>query len=139
VILADTSGLLAALFPDQRHHAACADVVRRSKDPLVLSPFVLAELDYLILKLAGLEAESLLLEEVTRGAYRLAPFDAVDVGRAREIVERYRELAIGLADASIVVLAERFDVREVLTLDRRHFETLRFSGRRHFRILPLVR
>jgi predicted nucleic acid-binding protein len=136
VILLDTSGLLAALFEDQHHHQVCADALRNAQPPLVLSPFVLAEADYLIQKFGGTAAELLFLEDVGRGAYELQWFQRQDVERAREIIAKYRSLDIGLADASIVVLAERFECRDVLTLDHRHFRALRFLGRRSFRILP---
>ena len=68
-MLIDTGGLLAALFPDQRLHDACAAALLRTDGPRTLSPFVLGELDYLIGKLAGVEAQLALLEEVARGAY----------------------------------------------------------------------
>lgn len=54
-----------------------------------------------------LRAELALLGEISRGAYRLEPFDHNDVAAARDIVSRYDTLGIGLADASIVILAER--------------------------------
>jgi predicted nucleic acid-binding protein len=136
VILLDTSGLLAALFSDQNRHEECARALRESSPPRVVSPFVLAELDYLIAKYAGVPAEVALLEEIERGAYELAVFDEFNVAKAREIVERYSDLNIGLADASIAVLAERYDTRDVLTLDERHFRALRPAPRRRFRILP---
>jgi hypothetical protein len=101
----------------------------------VLSPFVLAELDYLLGKLVGVSATLRLLEEVARGAYLLPPFAAADVARAREVIARHAALAIGLADASLVVLAERFATRDILTLDERHFRSLR-AGRRPFVLLP---
>ena len=75
------------------------------------------------------------LSEVSAGAYRLAHFDAQDVGRAREVLERNGDLGIGLADASIVVLAERQGVRDVLTLDERHFRVLEAGGE-PFRLIP---
>jgi hypothetical protein len=84
----------------------------------------------------GQDAELALLDEVARGAYRLEPFAAADISSAREIVARYGDLEIGLADASIVVLAERHGTRDVLTLDRRHFEALRGPGGRAFQLLP---
>lgn len=137
MILVDTSGLLAALFPDQRGHEACAEALRGSTARL-LSPFVLAELDSLVLKLAGVETERRLLDEVARGAYELETFTASDVARANEIVRRHKALKLGLADASIVVLAERYGVIDILTLDQRHFRSLRV-GRRSFRLLPADR
>lgn len=136
MILLDTSGLLAALFSDQNRHEECARALRDSSPPRVVSPFVLAELDYLIAKYAGVPAEVALLEEIERGAYELAVFDEFNVAKARELVERYSDLNIGLADASIAVLAERYDTRDVLTLDERHFRAIRPSPRRRFRILP---
>ena len=53
------------------------------------------------------------------------------------VLERYASLKIGRADASIVVLAERHGTRDVLTLDERHFRSLRTRERKRFRILPL--
>jgi len=49
-----------------------------------------------------------------------APFDREDLNGAMAIIENYRDLPLGLADASIVVLATRYDTRDVLTLDERH-------------------
>jgi predicted nucleic acid-binding protein len=136
VILLDTSGLLSALDSSQRQHAECVGVLQRAAAPLFLSPFVLAELDYLVSRHVGKEAQAALLSEVARGAYRLEPFDAADVDSARKVIERYSDLRIGLADASLVVLAARHGVRDVLTLDERHFRALRIGRRRRFRILP---
>ena len=136
MILVDTSGLLAALFADQRDHAACARILVEEAGPFVLSPFVLAELDYLVSSLAGVDVELSLLDEVASGAYDLASFGSSDVDEARDVIERYSDLGIGLADASIVVLSHRYDTREILTLDERHFRTLAGAGGSPFRILP---
>ncbi|MSQ72397.1 MAG: PIN domain-containing protein [Betaproteobacteria bacterium] len=137
MILLDTSGLLSAVDASQRYHAQCADALSRASPPLLLSPFVLAELDYLLARNIGASAQSALLDEVVRGAYQLEPFDAADVAAAKRILERYPTLHIGLADASLVVLAERHRARDVLTLDERHFRALRTRDRKKFRILPL--
>jgi predicted nucleic acid-binding protein len=136
VILLDTSGVLAALFPDQREHAACARALLEAEPPRILSPFIIAELDYLILKYGGIDAEITFLEDLETGSYELATFEYHDMSEARRVVERYRDLRIGLADASLVVLAERYDTRDLLTLDERHFRAMRPTTRRSFRILP---
>jgi uncharacterized protein len=136
VILIDTSGLLAAMDASQRLHAPCRTALEAARGPLLLSPFVLAELDYLLMRHVGAQAQAALLDEVARGAYRLEAFGAEDIVRAGDVMRRYGDLQIGLADASIVVLAERHGTNEVLTLDLRHFQALRISGRKRFRILP---
>jgi predicted nucleic acid-binding protein len=97
---------------------------------------VLAELDYLLSQHVGATAQTALLDEVARGAYQLEPFTAADIEAARRVIDRYAELRIGLADASLVILAERRGTRDVLSLDQRHFRVLRIRGRRKFRILP---
>ena len=136
MILLDTSGLLAAIDGSQHHHAEAAAALRQASAPLLLSPFVLAELDYLLATRVGVRAQRAMLDEVARGAYRLETFTGADVGLAAVILRRYPNLEIGLADASIVVLAERYAVWDVLTLDHRHFHALRGPGRRRFRLLP---
>jgi predicted nucleic acid-binding protein len=139
VILLDTSGLLAAVDGSQKQHAACAAALTRSRPPFLLSPFVLAELDYLLARHVGASAQTALLQEVVRGAYQLEPFGAGDVKAAKEVIERFADLRIGLADASLVVLAGRHAARDILTLDERHFRALRIGGRKRFRLLPADR
>jgi predicted nucleic acid-binding protein len=136
VILLDTSGLLAALDSSQYQHLAAAEVIRDASGPFLLSPFVLAELDYLLSTRVGIKAELAMLDEVTRGAYRLEPFDQQDVAAARDVIVRFDTLGIGLADASIVVLAGRYGIHDILTLDERHFRALRDLRGRPFRVLP---
>jgi uncharacterized protein len=84
----------------------------------------------------GQEAERALLDEIGRGAYRLEPFGAQDVAAARAIIAKYGDLDIGIADASIIVLAERHGTLGVLTLDGRHFEALRGPGGQAFQLKP---
>jgi predicted nucleic acid-binding protein len=52
------------------------------------------------------------------------------------VIERYPDLEVGLAKASVVVLANRYDTRDVLTLDELHFRVLRGMRDRPFRLLP---
>jgi len=135
-LILDSCGLLAAIDERQEDHAAAREVLESAGGPLLISPFVLAELDYMILTRMGQASELALLGEVARGAYRLEKFSEGDVAEALEIVERYADFRIGLADASNVVLANRHRTLDVLTLDERHFRTLRGPGGRPFRILP---
>lgn len=136
MILLDTSGLLAAIDASQRQHAAARGALESAPPPWCLSPFVLAELDYLLATRVGQAAERALLAEVGRGVYRLESFDGPDIEAAERLISRYRNLEVGLADASLVVLAQRYGVRDVLTLDERHFRALRGPGGRPFRLLP---
>ena len=136
MIILDTSGLLAALDASEAHHERAAHALRSAEAPRILSPFVLAELDYLLSTRANSAVARAFLEEVARGAYRLEPFEATDIEAAVSVLERYPELGIGLADASLVVLAGRHGTTDILTLDERHFRVLRDPRGRSFRLLP---
>lgn len=136
MIIVDTSGLLSALDASEPSHARSAAALRASGNPRLLSPFVLAELDYLLARRVSTHVERAFLGEVARGAYQLEPFSAEDVARAGEILEQYADLDLGLADASIVVLAERHGTSDVLTLDERHFRALLGPDGQPFRLLP---
>jgi len=139
MILLDTSGLLAAIDASQQTHAAAAAALEAASPPRLLSPFVLAELDYLLSTRVGSAAASALLDEVARGAYRLEPIGPADIAAAATIIERFADLEVGLADASIAVLADRHGCFDVLTLDDRHFRVLPGPDGMPFRLLPADR
>ena len=136
MIILDTSGLLAAIDASQRAHEAARRALETAPPPWILSPFILAELDYLLATRVGQPAERALLAEVGRGVYRLDSLEPAEVAAAERLIGRYAELEIGLADASLVVLANRYGARDLLTLDERHFRALRGPGGRPFRLLP---
>jgi uncharacterized protein len=97
---------------------------------------VLAELDDLLSTKVSQKAAVALLGQVAAGAYRLEAMAADDIARAAEVIVQYRDLELGLTDASLVVLAERHGALDVLTLDERHFRAIAGPGGRPFRILP---
>ena len=136
MIVADTSGLIAFFSESGSQHEAVATWLQRNGSVIVVSPYVVAEVDYLVANRHGVEAELAVLAELAGGAYELAAMGAEDLIATRDVVNRYRDLRIGVADASLVVLAERYRTRTILTLDRRHFGALRPVGGGHFEIVP---
>ncbi|MBA2460506.1 MAG: PIN domain-containing protein [Actinobacteria bacterium] len=136
MIVLDTSGLFSAADAGQPAHDRVSEALRAETGPFILSPFVLAEVDYFITSRISHEIERAFLADVSAGAYELARFDEADLGAAVRVLERYVDLRIGLADASIVVLAERYGTERVLTLDERHFRALRTLDGRPFTLLP---
>jgi len=137
VIVVDTSGLLAALDDSERHHQAAKRTLRAAGAPVLLSPFVLAELDYLLSTRISSAAARHFLQDVADRAYQLEPFGPDDIGDALAVLNQYADLDVGLADASIVVLADRHSTRDLLSLDERHFRALRNARGQPFRLLPL--
>ena len=135
-MIVDTSALLAYFNAREPDHPAVAGLIDSSDELLVVSPYVVAELDYLIAKRIGVDAELEVLRELSSGAWELAVVGAAELELATSIIEKYGDQDIGVADASMVVLADRYHTRRIVTLDRRHFEVLRPIGGGRFSIQP---
>ncbi len=141
MIVLDTSGLIAAIDRKSNLHQATRNLLNEIRNKggtrLLISPFVLAEVDYLLSETKNRPDIALaVLRDVVRGGYRLERFSADDLDRATEIIEQYSDQKIGLADASNVVLAERYNTLDILTTDERHFRVLRGPHGNPFRLLP---
>jgi predicted nucleic acid-binding protein len=136
VLICDTSGLVAFFDASDKHHLRVSNVIARERGPFIVSPFVVAELDYLMATRRDLAAELAVLTELSGGAWELPEFAAEDLRSARDIVERYGDLEVGLTDASQVVLAARYRTQRILTLDRRHFGVVRTAKGKPFTLLP---
>jgi predicted nucleic acid-binding protein len=136
MILADTSGLLCLYNSREPNHEAVRTVVADERGPLVVSPYVIAELDYLVATRWGVTQEAQVLAELSMPAYTLATIDRDDLQCCVEVVKKYADKQMGVTDASIVVLAERMGIDRVLTLDRRHFEAVRTRSGGQLTLLP---
>ena len=136
MILVDTTGLMAIHEANSPYRERALRLIAIPQTRL-MSPFVLAELVDLTTRDAGAHRARTLLTDIERGVYTLEQFGSEDIGRARVVMERYADLDIGLADASIVVLADRYGCVDVLTADQRHFRTVTTSGGEPFRLLLL--
>ena len=136
MIILDTSGVYAFKDESADEHAAVRQVVESDPGPFILSPFVLAELDYLVSERLGQRVEREVLEDVASGAYELADFGPDDVVTAMELIDRYSDLKLGLSDASVAVLAARHRTTRLLTLDERDFRPMRPLYGTAFTLLP---
>jgi predicted nucleic acid-binding protein len=135
-LLVDAAALLAQADRASAQQEATSAALRAERGPLVTSAFVAQEADYLILRRLGTKAELDYLQDLASGTFQVESLLPRDLGRARAIVERYGDLRLGLADASLVLLAERFKTRRILTFDERHFRAVEPLQGGHFTILP---
>jgi predicted nucleic acid-binding protein len=136
MLICDTSGLFAYFDASDARWVQVSMVIEADPGPFVVSPYVVAELDYLLSTRRGIDAEVGALTELSGGAWELASFDAEDLRSARDVIDRYRDQDIGVADASLVVLAERYRTDRLLTLDHRHFRVIRTKTGKPFAVLP---
>ncbi|MBM7788917.1 PIN domain-containing protein [Tenggerimyces flavus] len=134
MIVCDTSGLYALYVEKQPDHEKVAAAIE--DEQLVVSPYVLTELDYLLRTRTGVDGELVLLRDVEAGAYDVEDLTLTEYRQAIQLIERYRDHNIGLADAANVVLAARHRTTRILTLDERDFRIIRPLWGDAFTVLP---
>jgi predicted nucleic acid-binding protein len=135
----DAGALYAQADRADPHHAAVAEILRAEREPLITSAVTVAEADYLILTRLGVDVELAFLEDLAEGTFQVECLHRTELGIALEVARRYRDLAIGLADASLVVLAHRFRTQRLLTFDERAFRTVIPLQGGTFALLPADR
>ena len=133
-LLLDTGAFVALVDRSERRHADCVRVLEGWDGGIVTTEAVLTE----TLHLAGprWQAQKRCLEFVLRGAFVLVPASHTSVLRVAALMEKYRDVPMDYADATLVALGEEIGGDVVFTLDRRGFATYRLNQRKAFQILP---
>ncbi|HYY06125.1 MAG TPA: PIN domain-containing protein [Candidatus Limnocylindria bacterium] len=133
-VLVDAGPLVALLDRSDQHHRACAEASRTLRGPLVSVWPAVTEAMYLLGMSA--EAQDALWDMIETRALVLASLDLADVPRMGELMRKYRDRPMDLADAALVRVAEREKIRTVFTVDRTDFEAYRPSRSWRFSIVP---
>ena len=134
MILVDAGPLIALIHADDRHHEHCVAAFRDVTEPLGTVWSVLTEVMYLLN--FSRKAQEALWEMLERGVVALLPMENEELPRMRELMKKYRDLPMDLADAALVAVAERERIRRIFTLDRRDFEVYRPAKLGRFILLP---
>ena len=134
MILVDAGPLVALVDADDQFHKKCVAAVRAVREPLVTVWPPVTEAMYLLGDLP--RAQEALWEMLARGVLQLLPLDLSDVPRMRELMSKYADRPMDLADASLVRVAEREGIRKIFTVDRDDFGVYRLHGRVRPMIIP---
>lgn len=135
-LVADSGALYALYDRRDRNHRAVTEAVALETGAILIPAAVLAEIDYLLRVRLGAAAEERFLEGIEKGAFTVEPFTLEDASFCRKLLVRYREMDLGLADASVVAVAERRGILRLLTVDERHFRAIRTTAGKRFTLLP---
>lgn len=121
-LICDTGALLDYLVESAPDHELFRQAIDGARARYVPG-LVLAELDYFLRE--ERRAMNVFMDDLARGAFTYAPPALDQLVRAMEIDRRYRDLGLGLVDASVVALADTIGVRRIATRDVRHFSAVR--------------
>jgi predicted nucleic acid-binding protein len=133
-VLVDAGPLFALIDAADSYHEACVEALRSFHEPLITVWPAFTEAMYLLG--GSWRGQRALWSRIETGALMLSPLDADDAPHMRELMEKYLDLPMDLADAALVRVAERENLTRIFTLDRRHFSVYRPGRRRRFVIVP---
>jgi len=134
LILIDAGPLVALVDADDQHHAKCVAALKELREPLATVWPPLVEAMYLLSDQP--QAQDALWEMLERGAVLLLPLDSGDIPRIRELMRKYANRHMDLADAAILRVAEREHLRKIFTVDRRDFSVYRLHNRTRPTLIP---
>ncbi len=140
IVVADTSGIIAASDRNARKSAACRGILQEA-GTVIISPMVITEVDHLAKARFGSPGRAAIIEFII-DQLRQSRFQVPETGletltTARLVQQQYAGLDLDLADAVNVVLAARYRTDAVLTLDRRDFRAISpLTPHKWFRLLP---
>jgi uncharacterized protein len=133
-VLVDTGPLVALLDRSDPYHLTCQETLSSLDDSLVTVWPVVTEAMYMLR--AYWQAQDALWEMIDTGAVEILLLGKDDIARLRDLMRKYRDLPMDLANAALVRVAERERLRRIFTLDRRDFQIYRPSRIGRFVVLP---
>jgi predicted nucleic acid-binding protein len=133
-ILLDTGAFVALLDKSEKNHERCVLFLREFKGKLLTTEPVLTEAVYLLGP--SVKAQKSCIEFVVRRGAELVPQSPESLSKTVVLMEKYKDIPMDFADATLVVLAEETSIAEVFTLDIKGFNAYRILGKKTFKIWP---
>jgi predicted nucleic acid-binding protein len=133
--LIDTGFLYATLDKGDKNHQRVTDTLTGLDDGLLLPTIVLVELTYLLQARLGHAAMRLFIQQLEHSPLQFEIITKADVPRIYELLDQYADMRLDFVDAAIVTLAERLNIRRILTVDG-DFYIVRPKHCDYFEILP---
>ena len=135
-VIADSGAVYGLYDRGDAFHAHLRTAVETVRDRVIIPAPILGEIDYLLRARLGNAALLRFLEDIQEGAFIVESVMLSDLRRCAALIAKYHDLDLGLSDASVIAVAERFGVNQILTANQRDFRTIRSVHGRPFRLLP---
>ncbi|MDQ2707527.1 MAG: PIN domain-containing protein [Actinomycetota bacterium] len=136
MILVDTGPIVAAASKRDEHHASCLAALSTLLEPPLITPLVVMEVCYFLSTRASPRRRGRVLALGRHRLLRTGHADQRGPPPLRRAGPTLRKPALGAADASVIAVSERLNVRQILTLDRAHFSIVRPRHVDVFELLP---
>jgi uncharacterized protein len=137
MVMVDTGFWLALANKKDEHHEKAKSTMANINSPLITTWPVMTETCYLLLMRLGPQAPVAFIKSYGAGAFKAFDLSEKHAARIHELMEKYANLPMDLADASLVILAEHLGQGRILSSDVRDFSTYRWSNNKPFENLFL--
>ncbi|HSR53077.1 MAG TPA: PIN domain-containing protein [Acidobacteriota bacterium] len=135
MILVDAGPLVAIIDRGEADHQACLEALSSLAAPMLTTWPAFTEAVYLLGAAGGWPAQDALWKLVQRGDLRIIELDRHGRQRSRELMRKYRDRPMDLADATLVAAAEAIDTSRIFTLDS-DFHVYRLKDKKSFEVIP---
>ena len=119
-----------------RAHDAVSSIIDVPTNKIIIPASAVPEASYIISSRLGHAALRLFVRDLIITSPHIENLTSTDYVRVTEVLDIYADLRLDFVDASILAIAERLNVRQVLTLDRRDFSVLRPRHCEYLELLP---
>lgn len=133
MIAVDTGPIVALFDKEDDNYRICRAVFKEIRQPLITTWPVVTEAFHLLSFSASVQDD--LWEFIERGTVTVYDLDKELRRRCRDLIKQYHDLPMDLADASVVAVSDRENIRTLFTLDK-DFRVYRTKDNKHFKLLP---
>ena len=138
MIIADTGFWLALLDQNDRYHTAAKHALQQYDEDLITTWCVITETCYFLLNRKGVNTQTTFINSINQGLFDIFNLEALHAPRIAELMQKYADLPMDLADASLVILAEHLGHGRIFSVDQRDFNTYRWKQHYPFENLLMV-
>lgn len=133
-ILLDTGPLVSLIDSSEKTHAACSLFAKGFSGQFLTTEPVLTEAFYLLNE--SFSYQKKIMQFVIEGGVQIIPTSQKALKKSVDLMEKYQDIPMDYADATLVALAEETNLNEIFTLDQRGFNTYRIHQKKSFVIYP---
>lgn len=134
MIIIDTGPIVAFFDKSDNFHNLCMEILKRIEEPLITTWPVITEAFYLLN--FSWQVQDALWAFLRRGGITIYFLEMTTFQRSQELMKKYRDLPIDLADATLVVLGEEMGLSKIFTLDHKDFAIYKPKHKKRFSLIP---
>ena len=117
--LIDAGPIIALFNKDDKYHTGIMDFLKTYKGLLTTSWPVITEVCYMLNYNADVQID--FLKWIDRGGIKVEEIREPDIGRIIELSQKYSDIPMDLADASLIAISERSNIKDIITIDSDYY------------------